>query len=76
MAKDSGRDVSDVILAIQDELYNVALARGVLCCKGSFFDACEEQSKLFIRMTFVTTSKTQIVKAIMRFGEAVKIVFK
>ena len=75
MARSSEEDISNIILAIEDQLYNAALEQGVLCCKGSFFNARDVQSDLYVRLTFVTASKSEIVEAIQRFAKAVKLVF-
>lgn len=68
-------DESDTILSIEDELYETALAKGVLCCKGSIFNARERRSQLFVRLTFATATESEIVEAVRRFAQALHTLF-
>lgn len=62
------------LLEIEEEIYNTAIANGVLVCRGSWFSA--EPGKpprgMFFRTTYAASSEDNMVKGIERFGAAVR----
>ncbi|KAI1828082.1 putative L-kynurenine/alpha-aminoadipate aminotransferase [Xylaria intraflava] len=62
------------ILEIEEEIFNSAIERGVLACRGSWFLAGEDTglTSLCFRTTFAAASQANMDIAIQRFGEAVR----
>lgn len=70
------------MLAIEEEIFQASIARGVLLVKGTFFRADNPPStdtvgagEMFFRTTFAAVDEEKIVEGIRRFGEALRDVF-
>ena len=58
---------------IEESIFLAAVAKGVLCSRGSWFRAQKgSDTELFFRTTFAAAPAEQIVAAIQRFGEALR----
>ena len=65
------------MLDIEDEVFHVAIERGVLCTKGSWFRAeADGGTDMFLRTTFASASADNIREAIRRLGEALRAIFQ
>ncbi|MCJ1378163.1 Aromatic/aminoadipate aminotransferase 1 [Xylographa soralifera] len=65
------------MLEIEDEVFHVAIERGVLCTKGSWFRAeADGGTDMFLRTTFASASADNIREAIRRLGEALRAIFR
>lgn len=76
VAQIDGGPLADTLLDIEDRIYNAAMAKGVVCCKGSTFRAGKTHTELFLRTTFATASLEMIGVAISRFGAAIREEFR
>lgn len=63
---------------IEEDIFQAAIAKGVLVSRGSWFKANSgiEEQKMFFRATFAAASEEKIAEAITRFGEALRDQFK
>ncbi len=61
------------ILELEEEIFNLCIAKGVLVGRGSWFAAEPDQplDGLFFRATYAAASAEAMTEAIRRFGEAV-----
>ena len=75
------------LAAIEEEIFQAGIERGVLTSRGSWFraekgddDAVGKDAyvgdQLFFRATFAAASEQDIREAIKRFGEGLRAVFK
>ncbi|KAK8055035.1 aromatic amino acid aminotransferase [Apiospora rasikravindrae] len=62
------------LLALEEEIFDSCIDRGVLACRGSWFRAEHDKplSGLFFRTTYAAASEEQMAVAIERFGDAVR----
>ncbi|ETS83597.1 hypothetical protein PFICI_05473 [Pestalotiopsis fici W106-1] len=72
----AGSPGHDEMLAIEDSIYQNAMKRGVMCCKGSAFCVNDQEKDMFFRATFATASFQQMEEAIARFGGAISAEFQ
>jgi aromatic amino acid aminotransferase I / 2-aminoadipate transaminase len=58
--------------AIEDAIFEAAVDRGVLVCRGSWFraDRAMEERGMFFRATFAAAPGDKITEAIRRFADA------
>ncbi|MCJ1482406.1 Aromatic/aminoadipate aminotransferase 1 [Schaereria dolodes] len=64
------------LLAIEEEIFQANIERGVLSFKGSWFRAeGDEGEDMFFRATFAAATPEDITEAIRRFGEGLRAVF-
>jgi aromatic amino acid aminotransferase I len=66
------------ISAIEKEIFQACIERGVLLSLGSWFRAERHapHKDLFFRATFAAAESEQMGEAIRRFGEALRAVFR
>ncbi|KAK8050798.1 L-kynurenine/alpha-aminoadipate aminotransferase [Apiospora phragmitis] len=65
---------SKSLLALEEEIFDSCIDKGVLSCRGSWFAAEYDRplSGLFFRTTYAAASEAQMAVAIERFGDAVR----
>lgn len=79
------------MLAIEEEIFQASIARGVLLVKGTWFlaepsppaadtstaasPAQQPPEQLFFRTTFAAVDEEKVMEAISRFGDALRGVF-
>lgn len=63
--------------AIEEEIFQAAIDKGVLVSRGSWFNISESQAnpKMFFRATFAAASEEKIQEAISRFADALRAQF-
>jgi aromatic amino acid aminotransferase I len=71
------RAATEPLLKIEEEIFQAAVAQGVLVSLGSWFRADKGVGEdMFIRATFASAPSKQITEATKRLGDALRKVFQ